>query len=63
MGWGGNTLTGFLSRVGLASGVRQGTQKLGRLRLDEDEDAEDAEDEKDEEDEEDSPAELLSARP
>ena len=49
--------------MGLASGVRQGTQKLGRLRLDEDEDAEDAEDEKDEEDEEDSPAELLSARP
>lgn len=27
-------LTGFLSRVGLASGVREGIQKLGRLWLD-----------------------------
>ncbi|KAA8584802.1 hypothetical protein FQN60_003496, partial [Etheostoma spectabile] len=58
----GETLTGFLIRVGLASGVRQGTQKLGRLRLDEDEEAEEAEDTEDAEDPEDSAAELLPAR-
>lgn len=29
------SLTGFLSRVGLASGVKEGIQKLGRLLLEE----------------------------
>lgn len=33
LSWQEKPLTGFLSRVGLASGVREGIQKLGRLWL------------------------------